>query len=109
MCPFLGGKSDSPAAKGRRADPGGYISNAEINEVIMGDLTLGSGARPGQVAVKSWHDSAPNSNIVVYNGDEWVGCVHDARDKRNAPRALEEPHACGHHRLGHGPAGLQRG
>ncbi|KAL2813996.1 hypothetical protein BJX63DRAFT_431632 [Aspergillus granulosus] len=60
-CFFEGDRLNSPAAKGKCTDTGGYISNAEIDDIlIMND------------DVESWHDGASNSDIVAYNGTEWV-------------------------------------
>lgn len=56
-CFFLGERLESPAAKGRCTDTGGYISNAEIDEIIaLGEVT------------NQWHDIDSNSDILVYNG-----------------------------------------
>ncbi|KAL8340475.1 hypothetical protein RB601_006532 [Gaeumannomyces tritici] len=52
---------------GRCTDTAGYISNAEIDEIMMGASTS-AGAQQVQV----WHNGAPNSDMAVYNGDEWV-------------------------------------
>ncbi|KAL8301705.1 hypothetical protein RB593_000487 [Gaeumannomyces tritici] len=67
MCPYLGTKNESPAVPGRCTDTAGYISNAEIDEIIMGASTSA-----GAQQVKVWHNGAPNSDMAVYNGDEWV-------------------------------------
>lgn len=62
-CKFLGARLESPAAKGRCTDTSGYISNAEIEEIIgMGDAT------------KQWHDFGSNSDILVYNGELMIPC-----------------------------------
>lgn len=56
-CTFLGDRLDSPAAHGRCTDTGGYISNAEIDEIInFGNVN------------KEWHDGDSNSDILVYDG-----------------------------------------
>lgn len=56
-CTFLGARLESPAAKGRCTDTSGYISNAEIEEIIaLGEVT------------RKWHDAGSNSDILVYNG-----------------------------------------
>ncbi|XP_044724772.1 putative glycoside hydrolase family 18 protein [Hirsutella rhossiliensis] len=60
-CTFLGDRLNSPAVKGRCTDTRGYVANAEINEkTLLGDN------------VKSWHDHASSSDIMVYDGTEWV-------------------------------------
>lgn len=62
MCTYLGTRLVSPAAKGRCTETGGYISNAEINEIIIS----------GEGNSRAWHDGASNSDMLLYNGDEWV-------------------------------------
>jgi hypothetical protein len=56
-CFFEGDRLNSPAAKGVCTDTGGYISNAEIDQIaFLGDN------------VQTWHDGDSNSDIMVYNG-----------------------------------------
>lgn len=62
MCTFLGDKSTSFAAPGECTGQAGYISNAEIDRIIR-----------SQSGVQSFHDGPSNTDIVVYNGTEWVG------------------------------------
>lgn len=64
MCKFTGSSRESNAAKGRCTQTGGYISNAEINEIIS----------KGSVN-KQWEDAG--SNILVYNDTEWVAYMDD--------------------------------
>ncbi|GFG26431.1 killer toxin subunits alpha/beta [Aspergillus udagawae] len=64
MCKFTGTSRISNAAKGRCTDTGGYISNAEINEII----------NSGKVT-KQWTDVG--SNFLVYNDTEWVAYMDD--------------------------------
>jgi hypothetical protein len=53
-CFFEGDRLNSPAAKGVCTDTGGYISNAEIDQIaFLGDN------------VQTWHDGASNSDIMV--------------------------------------------
>ena len=56
-CTFLGDRLNSPAEKGRCTQTSGYISNAEIKEIIL-----------SKENVQSFHDGASNSDIVVYDG-----------------------------------------
>ncbi|GFF93568.1 killer toxin subunits alpha/beta [Aspergillus udagawae] len=64
MCKFTGTSRISNAAKGRCTDTGGYISNAEIDEII----------NSGKVT-KQWTDVG--SNFLVYNDTEWVAYMDD--------------------------------
>lgn len=61
MCTFLGDRLNSPAAKGRCTNTGGYISNAEINEMIDGKTT----------SIATWHDADSNSDMIIYDFTEW--------------------------------------
>ncbi|KAJ5712456.1 glycoside hydrolase [Penicillium malachiteum] len=53
---------DSGATPGRCTATAGYISNAEINEIISENPT-----------VQVLFDSASDSDIIVYNDTQWVG------------------------------------
>ncbi|KAL5364727.1 putative glycosyl hydrolase, family 18 [Aspergillus floccosus] len=64
MCKFTGTSRMSNAAKGRCTDTGGYISNAEIDEII----------NSGKVT-KQWTDVG--SNFLVYNDTEWVAYMDE--------------------------------
>jgi hypothetical protein len=90
MCTFLGDKFNSQAKKGEctgkpcsvrpRAktgsisadehrnhlvkDTAGYISNAEISRII---------AEHNESAIEWWHDSASESDILVYEGQWHLG------------------------------------
>lgn len=58
-CKFTGSYTVSKAAKGRCTNTAGYISNAEINDIILfGNVT------------QRYKDA--DSNILIYNKDEWV-------------------------------------
>ncbi|KAL5041794.1 hypothetical protein BDW71DRAFT_211825 [Aspergillus fruticulosus] len=65
-CGFTGDRYNSEAQKGLCTDTAGYISNAEINQI----LTLESN-------VKSWHDGASNSDIIVWDDLEWVAYMSE--------------------------------
>ncbi|KAI2782388.1 putative glycosyl hydrolase, family 18 [Daldinia loculata] len=67
-CLFTGSPRVSDAAKGRCTDTGGYISNAEIDEIIQS----------GKVN-KQW--KREGSNILVYNDTEWVAYMDDDMKK----------------------------
>ena len=64
MCQFTGSARESNAAKGRCTDTSGYISNAEINEIIS----------KGKFN-KQWKEVG--SNFLVYNDTEWVAYMDD--------------------------------
>ncbi|KAK3939523.1 hypothetical protein QBC46DRAFT_459640 [Diplogelasinospora grovesii] len=68
-CTFLGDRLNSPAAKGRCTDTSGYISNAEIDEIIN---SSDPDPEVGTYLVETFHDGASNSDILVYEGTEWV-------------------------------------
>jgi GH18 family chitinase len=64
MCKFTGSSRVSNAAKGRCTQMGGYISNAEIDEIIA----------TGKVT-KQWKEAG--SNMLVYNSTEWVAYMDE--------------------------------
>ncbi|KAL2850300.1 hypothetical protein BJY01DRAFT_261581 [Aspergillus pseudoustus] len=55
-CFFKGDRLNSPAAKGKCTNTGGYISNAEIDDILILNHNT-----------ESWHDGASNSDILVYD------------------------------------------
>ncbi|KAK2599166.1 hypothetical protein QQS21_005356 [Conoideocrella luteorostrata] len=57
-CDFTGSRTQSDAAPGRCTKTGGYLSNAEINEII----TRGDG-------VEVLHDGKSNTDVLLYKGD----------------------------------------
>lgn len=63
-CLFTGSPRESNAAPGRCTATAGYISNAEINEIIA----------TGKVN-KQWKKEG--SNMMVYNDTEWVAWMDD--------------------------------
>lgn len=58
MCEFTGTRTKSDATPGRCTGEGGYIALAELNEILG-----------RSVGAQSFHDSASNSDIILYNGD----------------------------------------
>ncbi|KAI0181182.1 putative glycosyl hydrolase, family 18 [Hypoxylon sp. FL1284] len=64
LCQFTGSPRQSNAAKGRCTDTGGYISNAEIFDIIQS----------GKVN-RQW--TKEGSNFLVYNDTEWVAYMDD--------------------------------
>lgn len=67
-CKFTGSPRVSNANKGRCTDTAGYISNAEVAEVVSS----------GKVN-KQWTEEG--SNIMVYNDTEWVAYMNDSLKK----------------------------
>ncbi|KXJ85657.1 hypothetical protein Micbo1qcDRAFT_127692 [Microdochium bolleyi] len=67
-CLFLGGKNASPAKKGRCTETAGYISNAEIAEIIL----------DGGSSVNSWYDQSSDSDMLVY--EDWAVDLQDFND-----------------------------
>jgi hypothetical protein len=56
-CEFTGSKAVSDTTPGRCTKEGGYISNAEINEIL-----LSGGGK------KAFYDKSAESNILLYKG-----------------------------------------
>ncbi|KAF4553630.1 putative glycosyl hydrolases family 18 protein 5 [Elsinoe fawcettii] len=65
-CTFLGTAGSSQAKPGRCTLTGGYISNAEIDEIIK------------KGGATSFHDTATDSDILIYEGTEWVAYMNNA-------------------------------
>lgn len=59
-CLFTGSREFSEANKGRCTDTAGYISNAEIDEII----------RKSNGDVYSFHDGNSNTDVVLYKGKD---------------------------------------
>lgn len=78
LCTFTGGPRDSHAFHGRCTDTGGYISNAEIDEIL---------SYPDRYStVEDYYDESSDSNILVYgddSGSDWVAYMDgDVKSKR---------------------------
>lgn len=58
MCEFNGSRAHSDANPGRCTDTGGYLSNAEIAEILQ----RGDGAQ-------TFHDGKSNTDVMLYKGD----------------------------------------
>lgn len=56
MCEFTGSRTQSDAKPGRCTGEGGYIANAEINELI----------RSGSAELS--HDKDSNTDVLLYDG-----------------------------------------
>ena len=71
-CTFVGGKV-SPAKEGICTETGGYISNAEIKDLIA----LGRDD-------KMWYDEKTKSSFLVYDDVQWVAWMDEKnRDERS--------------------------
>lgn len=57
LCDFTGTRLESDAQPGRCTDTKGYISNAEINEILS------------KTGAQYFHDGASNTDVVLYKGD----------------------------------------
>ncbi|KAL7930240.1 glycoside hydrolase family 18 protein [Trichoderma chlorosporum] len=66
-CTFAGTNGQSIAAKGRCTNANGYISNAEINEIIS----------KSSKKKKTWFDQETASDYLVYDDIEWVAYMSD--------------------------------
>ncbi|KAL3430403.1 hypothetical protein BDV09DRAFT_189290 [Aspergillus tetrazonus] len=83
-CFFEGDRLNSPAAKGVCTDTGGYISNAEIDEIaILGDN------------VQTWHDGASNSDIMSYTDDEYYDYETGEGGEELLPPLPDDPDCSG--------------
>lgn len=65
-CAFTGSRLVSDAQPGRCTNTGGYLSDAEINEIIIDG---------GNAQI--WVDEDSDSNIMVYDELEWVAWMSE--------------------------------
>jgi hypothetical protein len=70
QCTFTGTAVDSKATPGRCTGTGGYLSNAEILEIIA------DRRRSGRVNA-NYIDPDSHTNILVYDDTQWVGWMDD--------------------------------
>lgn len=78
MCKYEGKKNKSPAKEGECTDEGGYLADAEINQIIlMGDSY-------GGAPYESFYDRGSDSNILVYDKVEWVAYMGENTKKSRA-------------------------
>ncbi|KAH0426127.1 glycosylhydrolase family 18-6 [Colletotrichum camelliae] len=73
-CKFTGDRINSNAAKGVCTNTAGYLADAEIAEII---------AKKTRV-VTQFVDTGSNSDILVYDNNEWVGYMSAATKKSRA-------------------------
>jgi hypothetical protein len=59
MCDFTGTKARSDATPGRCTKTSGYLSLAEINEIIK---------RSGGGTFQTFYDDASQTDVLLYNG-----------------------------------------
>ncbi|RAH55255.1 chitinase [Aspergillus piperis CBS 112811] len=67
-CLYTGDRLNSDAKKGECTNTAGYLAGAEIDDIIK-DFSR---------VVKSYVDTTSNSDILIYDKDEWVGYMSTA-------------------------------
>jgi GH18 family chitinase len=72
-CKFTGSANVSNAEPGRCTGTSGYLGAAEIRDIIW----QGGDPEHTGYTVKQYHDKASNSDILVYNEDNWVAWMSD--------------------------------
>ncbi|KAH7029919.1 glycoside hydrolase superfamily, partial [Microdochium trichocladiopsis] len=70
-CKYLGTRDNSPAQKGKCTNTGGYLANAEIDDI-----------KNGSVPFRELYDGGSDSDIMIYNGVEYVGYMSDRTKQR---------------------------
>ncbi|KAF7556019.1 hypothetical protein G7Z17_g1692 [Cylindrodendrum hubeiense] len=70
-CLYTGSRSDSEAKKGPCTNTAGYISNAEISDILKDDNRV----------TKHFFDKASHSDILVYDNTQWVGYMSTSTKK----------------------------
>ena len=76
-CLYSGGRGSSDATPGKCTNTAGYIADAEIAEIISGTK------RSGRVT-KSFLDVTSNSDILVYDDNQWVSYMSSNTKKMRA-------------------------
>ncbi|KAL8333671.1 hypothetical protein RB593_003384 [Gaeumannomyces tritici] len=74
-CKFTGDRENSDATPGRCTGQAGYIADAEINEIIRSGSSLDK--RSGGRVVTHFIDPSSNSDILVYDNNQWVGYMSE--------------------------------
>lgn len=78
MFTFLGERKQSPAMKGECTGEGDYLADAEIRATKNAGEWWGEGS-----GYESYYDRDSDSDIVIYNGDEWVSFMdHETKKRR---------------------------
>ncbi|GLA49848.1 hypothetical protein CBS147343_3007 [Aspergillus niger] len=62
-CLYTGDRLNSDAKKGECTNTAGYLAGAEIDKIMKDSSRV----------VKSYVDTTSNSDILIYDNDEWVG------------------------------------
>ncbi|KAK3398714.1 hypothetical protein B0T20DRAFT_411850 [Sordaria brevicollis] len=75
-CLFTGDRVNSNAKKGVCTGTAGYLADAEINEIISG-----TGSKRSGRVVTSFVDASSNSDILVYDNNQYVGYMSPATKK----------------------------
>ncbi|KAF4980848.1 hypothetical protein FZEAL_3246 [Fusarium zealandicum] len=68
MCTFTGTRNVSHAMGGPCTDTKGYISSAEIREILWNKDVYNA---------EQWHDKSSDTDMVVYKDTEWVAWMND--------------------------------
>ncbi|KAF9890425.1 hypothetical protein FE257_005830 [Aspergillus nanangensis] len=76
-CFFTGGPYDSQATPGRCTATGGYIADAEIEEILAGATTDGVVKRNGRVN-QHYVDAKSDSDILIYDDNQYVAYMGPA-------------------------------
>lgn len=75
-CLFTGDRVNSNAKKGVCTGTAGYIADAEIAEIIVG-----TGSKRSGRVVANMVDASSNSDILVYDNNQWVSYMSAATKK----------------------------
>jgi hypothetical protein len=70
-CLYTGDRLGSNAKKGKCTGTAGYLADAEIAEIMKDSSRV----------VKSYVDTTSNSDVLIYDNDEWVGYMSAATKK----------------------------
>ncbi|CAK7212940.1 hypothetical protein SCUCBS95973_001630 [Sporothrix curviconia] len=82
-CTFGGTAGASTATPGVCTDTAGYIADAEINDIVAG--TTSTVSRRAATVNEYYYDAASDSQVLVYNGNQWVAFMTPAiRTSRTA-------------------------
>jgi len=76
-CTFLGARNDSPAMAGECTKTPGYVADHEIRQTLK---TYSMGFFGGEY--ESYYDKDSDSDILIYNKDEWVAWMDVETKKR---------------------------
>ena len=76
-CKFLGERNKSPAAPGECTETSGYIADAEIRQ-IQAIMDQGN----SDATYESFYDEDSDSDIFIYNNDEWVAWMDTETKER---------------------------